>query len=262
VKLNTFSPMKPLLQRLTWMGLLSVALTGHAGFDAYLKIEGVDGEAEDKSDGHKKWIDLLSFSSPFRPGGPVAPPVTALEFTKQVDKASPLLFSYCAAGTTSPWARLELVQTNPAVVRVFDIRMSNVLVTAASVMSNPASADDRPTETLSLNFTKIEWTYTTARPASRLPAELRSASWDSATSLAAGSTNTAAFTVTGIRENSGSAVLNWQGVAGRTYDIYACPSLDGAFSFQGQVVATADGPMNHTAPLHPGAMFFAVEERP
>jgi type VI secretion system secreted protein Hcp len=254
--------MKWLLQRLAWMAVLLAVSSSHAGFDAFLKIEGVDGEAESKSDKHKGWIEVSSFSSPFRPGSPVSPTATALEFTKPTDKSSPVLFSRCAAGTPATWARLELVQTNPTVVRVFDIRMSNVLVTAASVMSDPSASDARPTESLSLNFTKIEWTYTMARPATRLPLELRSASWNSATGIGTGSTNEAMFTVTGIRENAGNVLLNWQGVAGRTYDIYACPSLDGPFSFQYQVVATTNGPMSHTAPLQPGAMFFAVEERP
>ena len=254
--------MKSLLQRLTWVAMLFTALTGRAGFDAFLKIEGIPGEAENQSKDHKNWINVSSFTNPFRPGDRGSPAVTTLEFTKLTDKSSPVLFERCAAGIPAPWARLELVRTNPSVVRVFDIRMTNVLVTAAFVTSNPASADDRPMETLSLNFTKIEWTYTIVRDSSRLPRELRMATWDSAAGAASGSTNAAMFTVTGIRKESGEAVLSWQGVAGRTYDVYACPNLDGPFSFQGQLTATADGPMSHTAPIQPGKLFFAVEERP
>lgn len=254
--------MNSLPLRLFWVSLLFATLTVRAGgFDAYLKIDGVPGEAEDKSKDHKNWINVASFTSPLKPGGRGSPAVTTLEFTKLTDKSSPILFERCAAGTPIPWARLELVRTNPSVVRVFDIRMTDVLVSSVFVMSDPGSADERPMESLSLNFTKIEWTYTLVR-ASQLPRELRSASSDLTTGINTGSTNAATFTVTGIRKESGEAVLSWQGVAGRTYDIYACPSLDGPFSFQGQITATADGPMSHTSLLRPGKMFFAVEERP
>ena len=254
--------MNLLPQRLACTALLLAALSGHAGFDAFLKIEGIPGEAEGKSKDHKEWIEVLSVVSSLQPGGPMTPAVTTLAFTKFTDKASPVLFERCAAGTPVPWARLELVQTNPAVVRFFDIRMSNVVITAASVMQSVENPDPRPTESLSLNFTKIEWTYTTVRAGSRLPRELRSASLDAATGIATGATNAAVFTVTGIQRIPGAVELNWPAVAGRTYDVYACHSLTGSFSFQGQLTATADGPMTHTAPLQPGTMFYAVEERP
>ncbi|HMP81700.1 MAG TPA: type VI secretion system tube protein Hcp [Verrucomicrobiota bacterium] len=254
--------MKRLFQRLAWVTPLFVALAVHAGFDAYLKIEGIPGEAEGKKEFYKGWIELNSFSTPFHPGGPATTATATLHFTKLTDKSSPLLFAQCAAGIPVPWARLELVKTNPSVVRVFDIRMTDVIISSAFVENNPGSADDRPMESLSLNFTKIEWTYTLVRQVSQLPAESRSTSADLTTGISGGSTNAATFTVTGIRKESGEAVLNWQGVAGKTYDVYACPSLDGPFSFQGQVTATADGPMSHTTPIQPGNMFFAVEERP
>jgi type VI secretion system secreted protein Hcp len=248
-------------QKLACWVLVFGACSSHAGFDAFLKIPGVPGEAETKSDKHKDWIEVMSFSNSFRPGTRSTSATTTLELVKPTDKSSPLLFKQCAEGVPLPWARLELVETNSSVMRFFDIRMSNVLVTAASVASNPTSPEARPSESLSLNFTKIEWTYTLVRDSSRLPGELRSSNWNAATGISSGTTNAAVFTVTGIRESSGNVILNWQGLAGRTYDVYACPSVDGPFSFQGQFTAATDGPMTHTAVVRPGAMFFAVEER-
>jgi type VI secretion system Hcp family effector len=245
------------------IGLAGVCFTlsSHAAFDAFLKLEGVEGEAT--ASGHKDWIEVASVSSSFLPAGPLARnPTSALHFTKLTDKSSPVLFARCAAGTPLAWAKLEFMQTTPSAVRYFDIRMSNVLITAASVLADSTSPSDRPSESLSLNFTKIEWTYTSARPVSRLPAELRATQWNLLTNAGDGTTNQAAFTATGIRESSGNVILNWQAVAGKTYDIYACPDPTGPYSLHSQLTPDTTGPINHRVPNTPGAMFFAVEERP
>jgi hypothetical protein len=129
--------------------------------------------------------------------------------------------------------------------------------------TNTARAgDDIPTESISFNFDKITWRYTTRNPVSQLPQQLLSSSVNLDTGDASGSTNSASFAMSGIRTSRGDAELQWQGKSGRIYDIYSVSTLTGAFSLTGQIAATADGPMSHVEPTKPGAMFFVVEERP
>ena len=66
----------------------------------------------------------------------------------------------------------------------------------------------------------------------------------------------------GVRETDGQVELQWEGNAGRSYDVYAVSSLTAPFALHGQATATADGPMTHTVAVLPGMMFFVVEERP
>ena len=240
--------------------LLGGARDAQAAFDAFLQIEGIPGESS--ADSHKEWIELLSFSTAFQPGGGGAREATSsLELTKLMDKASPVLGERCAAGTAAPSARLELMESTPSAIRFFDIRLSNVVVSAYSIKTSCPTSSPAPSESLSLNYSKITWTYTVRRPNSRLPQELRSADWDFASQSGGGGTNAAAFTMTGIQRSGTEAVLSWTGVTGRTYDIYACPNLSGPFSHHAQVIATVSGPMSYSAPILPGSMFYVVEER-
>jgi type VI secretion system secreted protein Hcp len=247
--------MKLLLQ--FWLTVMVVGFAVNSPAPVFMKLGDIKGEAT--APGRADWIDILSVANPLQPAPGGTTLESALELTKHVDKASPKLLEHCASGTVLPGARLEFMEETPSQVRYYDIRLENVLITS---FGNSGDAADRPTESLSLNYEKITWTYTTRRPVSRLPDELLTTTADLPDGPAVGVTNAATFTVTGIHKNSGEVELEWRGMAGRTYDIYAVPTLGGAFSWRGQTTAIADGPLTHTEPILPGTMFFVVEERP
>lgn len=211
--------------------------------------------------GYGGWIDILTLSNPFNPASPQASASSSMVLTRQVDIASPKLFQYCANGTTVPKARIEWTDSSGFNARFLEVRLHNVRI---SSYATSAHADGLvvPTESISLNFEKITWTYTTRDPRSRLPLELQTTSLNLDDGTATASTNLASFAMTGIRKTSDQVELRWQGVAGNTYDVYAVTSLTGPFSLQGQTTAPADGPMTYTAVILPGMMFFVVEERP
>ncbi len=86
-------------------------------FDAFLKIEGIQGESTDAN--HKDWIEIISYgigviqptsASASTAGGASAERATFRDLTvkKSLDKASPKLALYCADGTHIKEVVLEL----------------------------------------------------------------------------------------------------------------------------------------------------------
>lgn len=143
--------------------VLWTALSAQAAFDAFLKIEGVPGEAI--ATGHKDEIDIESFSMgiarPAATGGGGTTTgraqFTDISFTHQLDKASPLLMLRCAQGTLIPTAVLTCRTVGARQDIFYVIRLTDVMVTSVSI--GGAAGSDRPTETFSLNYARIEWEY-------------------------------------------------------------------------------------------------------
>lgn len=126
---------------------------------AYIKFDGVDGES--KAAGFEGFVKIEYFkveiNGAVERGG-------AAEFKKPVlrfpvEQASPTLMLYCATGRVLKNATLILTTPDGdgGQLPFYKITLTNVLV---SSYSSSGSADDRPTEELSLNYEKIEWTYT------------------------------------------------------------------------------------------------------
>ena len=145
-----------------WLAVASFHASA-AQVDYFLKIDGVDGESQDE--GHKDWINLLSFSQSVSvdidptSGRPGTAKFEDIQFTKYLDKATPLLMLNCASGKHIPTATLvcRKAGTGAAPVEYYKITMTDILV--SSVSTSGSAGDPVPTETLSLNFTKIEWEY-------------------------------------------------------------------------------------------------------
>ena len=92
-----------------------------------------------------------------------------LTITKRLDKSSPILMEACATGKTTPKLILSLTRSGGSdggETEYLVIRMEDVLVT--SVSTGGSSDADRPIEQFSLNFTRVEFSYTpideTGRP--------------------------------------------------------------------------------------------------
>jgi type VI secretion system secreted protein Hcp len=134
-----------------------------AGFDYFLKLDGIPGESVDAK--HKGEIDVLSWSwgeshpTPVSPGGgggsgKVA--MTDLHVSANLSKASPQLLLACAAGTHIKGAVLTGRKGGKAQAEFLTFSLSDVLVSAYQTGGATAEA---PLDSISLSFSKIEMTY-------------------------------------------------------------------------------------------------------
>jgi len=134
---------------------------------AYIKFDGVDGEAKDKD--HDKWSDLLSFTQPMsKPGtgtgatrrrGDVV--LDDIVVVKELDKASPKLAESMCKGKVYPKVEIHLTASYTDAGRVtyyaYELKNSQVL---NYVISGSGQSEEVPTEEFSINFEEIKVTYT------------------------------------------------------------------------------------------------------
>ena len=129
--------------------------------DFYIKLEGINGESKDSK--HKDWIDVLSFSygvsqssSMFSGGGGGVGKASfdSLTFSHHVDKATPNLFKYCAAGKHIPKVEVSACKAGDGSQEYMHITLTDVLVTHAGPTGS--TDDARVKETVSLSYSKIE----------------------------------------------------------------------------------------------------------
>ena len=128
--------------------------------DMYIKIDGVDGESRDND--HHDWIEVVSWSwgdanSAARQSRPVASGPGTLTIVRRVDKASPKLLEASTKGKS--------VGRIVVHVRANNGGYDEYVITNARVLGyQKTSANDRPTESLSLNFGKVESKKTGGNP--------------------------------------------------------------------------------------------------
>ena len=135
---------------------------------AYIKFDGVDGEAQDKD--HKGWSDLASFQQGISQPGRGATGATRrrgdvvlddIQCTKELDKSSPKLAESICKGKIYPKVTIHLTASTTDAGRVtyYAYELKNVMVTSYDV-SGSGQSEDVPMETFSLNFEEIKATYT------------------------------------------------------------------------------------------------------
>lgn len=131
----------------------------------FLKYGSIKGETTQVT--HKDWIEVNSFQfgvgrgiSSGVGGGSKreasAPSVSEITLTKTMDIASPLLLKD-AIGGKAVEVKIELTQTDNSGKHVAFQKyiLTNTLISGYSI----SSGGDRPSESLSLNFTKIDSEY-------------------------------------------------------------------------------------------------------
>jgi type VI secretion system secreted protein Hcp len=147
-----------------FMAFMALSSRGEAA--AFIKFDGVDGEAQDKD--HKGWSDILSFSQvmhrsagtdPTRPRGAVV--MEELVVVKELDKSTPKLAEALTRGQHFPKVEIHLTASYTEGERVtyFAYELKNVQVTSYSI-SGSGRSQEVPTESMSLNFEEIKVTYT------------------------------------------------------------------------------------------------------
>lgn len=135
---------------------------------AYIKFDGVDGEAKDKD--HSGWSDLMSFGQGIRQPGSAATGPTRrrgdvilddIHCNKELDKASPKIAEAVCKGTIYPTVEIDMTASTSDAGRetYYRYELTNVMVTSYNV-SGSGQSDEVPIEDISLNFEEIKVTYT------------------------------------------------------------------------------------------------------
>ena len=135
-----------------------------AQVDFFLKLDGIEGELEDKD--HKKELALTSWSfgatnsgsfAIGSGGGTAKSNIHDAHFTKYVDKSTPKLFQACATGQHISKAIVTVRKAGEKPMEYLKITLSEVLVSSYQLSGSEGS--HLPHESISLNFAKIEWDY-------------------------------------------------------------------------------------------------------
>src|SRR5262245_48610472 len=131
----------------------------------YMQIDGIEGDVT--AEGHEKWIECSSFqwgvgrgittptgSSQDREAS--APSVSEIVVTKPTDSASNKILNEALQGEGKK-VKIDFCKTDAGKLEPFlQYELENTLISGFSL----SSGGDRPTETVSLNFTKVSSTFT------------------------------------------------------------------------------------------------------
>lgn len=153
--------------------------------DAFLKFDaGITGESTDEK--HKDWIELLSFSlgasqpvsTGSATGGRTAERVNMSDLSamKIVDKATTDLFLSCCNGKHFKKVQLEICEASENKHCYLAYEMEEVIV--SSFQASGSSGGEKPTESFSLNFGKIKWTYTPLKGDGKPGTKVGPVGWD------------------------------------------------------------------------------------
>ena len=132
--------------------------------DFFLKLDGVPGESKDAK--HAGEIDVLSWSwgeaqgGTFGSGGGGGAGKVVMQdfhFVMSTNKSTPKLMLFCATGEHVKKAILIARKAGKEQQEYLQITMKDCLV--SSFQTGGSSQSDIPTDTCSLNFAEIEFSY-------------------------------------------------------------------------------------------------------
>ena len=135
-------------------------------FDAFLKLDGVDGESQVR--GHENEIEVVSFSfgvtqtgtgSSGGGGGAGRASFQDFNYVSAIHKGSPSLLKICASGEHIKSATLTVRKVAGQAFEFIKLKLEDILV--SSYLPAGAAGDEAPSEQVSLNFNKIEFSYVT-----------------------------------------------------------------------------------------------------
>ncbi len=132
----------------------------------FLKFASIEGDVE--TSGYEKWIQINSFQWGVGRGiaSPVGssadreashPSVSEVTISKDIDKATNKLLEDALGGEMNNEAQIAYATTGKSEVKEF---LRYILTNTAISGYSVSSGGDRPSESLSLNFTKVEIKYT------------------------------------------------------------------------------------------------------
>jgi type VI secretion system secreted protein Hcp len=145
-----------------------LAASAHGAFDAFLKIDGIEGDSTDEM--HPNEIVVLNFklgvmqglsTSAFGGGaGAGKAQFSPVNIFKLVDKATPKLFMACAGGQHIQTATLVVRKAGENPIEYFKVTLTDVFISSLNEDSETTDQQGNVVETLTLNFSRIQWTFT------------------------------------------------------------------------------------------------------
>jgi type VI secretion system secreted protein Hcp len=155
-------------------------------FDAFLKVETVDGESTDEK--HSNWIEVLSYSwgvdqpqssSASSHGSLSAERANFHPFVvvKAIDKASAKLALACASGEHYPKATLEICRAGGDKQPYMEYKLTDVMVSSFRP-GGTGHGEALPLEEVSFSYGQIEWKYTQTKVAGGKGSGNVAAGWD------------------------------------------------------------------------------------
>jgi type VI secretion system secreted protein Hcp len=151
--------MKALKRSLYAAAVLAAILVSTVNLPApiYMKYDGIDGDVT--VPGVTNAIQVLSFSGGHsRTNGAAAPALHEIVITKQLDKTSPLLALRAASGQSIPKGVLTCRKAG-STNEYYTITLEEVFITSYQVGGGGSAGDTVPTESIAMNYNKIEWKY-------------------------------------------------------------------------------------------------------
>jgi type VI secretion system secreted protein Hcp len=142
--------------------MLTTSSDAEAAVDMFLKIEGIEGESQDKN--HKGWIEISSVQYGISASIPSSGEKTSkaafsdVLITKVLDKASPKIAMSTANGEQYPSGEIHFCDSDSAMC-FYTIKLSNVIISQYSF----SSGGDLPTESVSLAYGSMHWNYKTEK---------------------------------------------------------------------------------------------------
>ena len=144
-------------------------------FNAFLKIDGIPGDSQNEK--HKDWIEIIEFKTGIKQptaaskgtaGGAPAGRANFDDFkiVKAIDKSTPLISVACANGTAIKEIKIELCRAGGDELKYMEYILTNSVI-SSQIASGPNNINNPneekeilPTEEVTFNFGKINWSYT------------------------------------------------------------------------------------------------------
>lgn len=131
----------------------------------YFQMDGIQGDATQEE--HRQWMDIISMNWNVARNvntmtGAAAnreasePAISEVTLTKSSDSSTTKLFQEACTGRSGKEATIHLVTTGNPGETYIEYKLHNALVASYTV----GSSGDRPTESITLNFTKMDVKYT------------------------------------------------------------------------------------------------------
>jgi type VI secretion system secreted protein Hcp len=154
-------------------------------FDSFLKIDGIPGESTD--DGHKDWIELVSFSHNMEQpvsgtassvGGATSERINHgfFDVVHLYDKASPKIADACCTGRHIKEITIDVCRAGDGKQKYAQIKLEQAVICKVSLIGG--SLEDFPSEALSFSYGKITWKYFQQDRASGKEIGQVAAGWD------------------------------------------------------------------------------------
>ena len=137
--------------------------------DMFLKLDGIDGEAQDSK--HKKEIDVLAWSwgasqsgTTHMGGGSGSGKANFqdISVTKYVDSSSHKLLKHLAKGTHITQALLTVRKAGDTPLEYIKLTMKDCII--SSISTGGSEGEDRLSENVAINFGEFAYEYTPQNP--------------------------------------------------------------------------------------------------